>query len=132
VKGWQWKAALVAFTLFALGVVAGAALTRALAVRQAVRVLEHDPVRGPRRLYIWALTKKLDLSDEDRARIEAVFERHDEELRDVRRSIEPRLSALRRTLEDEIVLVLPEAQRDPFRALRREDEERYRRAIGAP
>jgi Spy/CpxP family protein refolding chaperone len=99
------SAAVLAAT-FALGAIAGGGIYRWII---ADRLLPADDLpRGP-----WPL-HQLDLSDEQRARVRDIFERHRPELDALLRDSFPQVRAIHERIDSEIRELLTPEQRDRF------------------
>jgi hypothetical protein len=76
--------------VFALGAVSGGSAVHAQAARNDATIFD-EKGGGRHRLYVWSLEKKLGLSPEQRARVEAVLTSHDGEREAITSEVEPRL-----------------------------------------
>jgi Spy/CpxP family protein refolding chaperone len=96
---------------FALGVVTGGGLSK-LFFAERFEHNAHDLPRGP-----WPL-RELDLSDEQRAQIEQIFERHRPKLDGVLRESSPLVRSIHEEIDREIRDVLTPEQRVEFDRLK--------------
>ena len=113
--------------VFLLGSVAGASASWALSQREFRALAGDRSAFEKRRLH--ALSRELDLSDEQRDQIAAIFEKHHDERRELTRDVfekcgEP-LREHKAKLTSEIHAVLKPEQRDRYDALMREHEGRF-------
>ena len=118
----SWKTVLaVSLLAFASGVVVGAAGTLHHVSNHLQRFLE-DPEKIPERIVVH-LRRELSLSDEQAKRVLAAFEHGHEQLRSIRREVEPRIDVIVQGTFDEVSRTLkPEQQqawRDWFEKMKR-------------
>lgn len=77
------------------------------------------------------MARVLDLSDEQRARIEEAFERRRIASQEAMNEVLPRLRSQMDSINAEIERILTPEQRDAYRRFLREDRERFRRRGGS-
>lgn len=117
-----------------LGGAAGAAVERFVADESACAAIEagHREGRGRRESYLDWLTQELDLSADQRARVEQTVERHREAVSALWREVRPRFEQMKTRLREEIRAVLNDEQRATYeRLLKRESEHRRRGRQGS-
>jgi Spy/CpxP family protein refolding chaperone len=118
-------AVAVVVAAFLVGALAGSAATRAWQDRRFGRAF--GPPGGParERFFVEALSRRLDLSERQRARVEAIFARHRPERDRIFEKCRPAHEALKTRVDGEIREVLTSAQRARFeRMLRRRERAR--------
>lgn len=115
--------------VLALGGVVGATADRLILDRDDCRVAERDRDRdGDRRKrYLDWLSTELDLSADQRARVEAVVDRHRERMSEFWKEVRPRFEEMKDELRTDIRAVLSADQRARYEELLEEREKRHRR-----
>ncbi|MBI2898439.1 MAG: hypothetical protein HYY06_33115 [Deltaproteobacteria bacterium] len=121
------KAAAVILLVFLLGGVTGAALTRWVVARKLSELLESDPVTVRQRVILFALDRKLDLSDDQRSRIRRILAAQRPEFAAVARKLDAELRPLRTRTASRIREVLEQKQRRRFDLLMERLETKLRR-----
>lgn len=110
-SGVRVRVAVVLVATFLLGAAAGAAALHAVAEDRFRRELHRPWPQARERFMLDAMTRRLDLSDDQRARIEGIFRKHRDERRRIMEKCGPEHEALKRLVDDEIREVLTPAQR---------------------
>ena len=118
----RYKAALVLIATFVLGGIVGAFSMRAFAHQRFGRHFRGPPHEARERFRVEAMSRRLDLTSEQRSRIESVLASHRDERRRIFEKCRPEHEALRGKVEGEIREVLSAEQRQRY------DEIRERRA----
>lgn len=119
--------------VFVLGASAGVAGSHVMMTRRVHRMLEASPQEAHDRRIVAVLERKLDLSFEQKAKVEQIFDAHRSEFEDLRRAQEPSFEALRERVHGEIRATLTENQKAAFDRFEREmDERRRRHPFGPP
>jgi uncharacterized membrane protein len=122
-----WAGALLGIA-FLVGGVAGASVDRLLlrpgATPEASARRSENGDRDRRGGYIDWLSAELQLSDQQRAAVEVIVERHQELLSDVWREMRPRYEELRQQARAEIKAVLSQEQLEAYEALLAREAER--------
>lgn len=117
------RAALALAAVFVAGVVSGIAGTRFLGGSRA-RAAHMTP--GQYRSHLLdTLTQRLDLTENQQAKVDEVLDRINERFRSVSEAIEPEMEAIRAERAERIGLVLTPSQRDEYEKFL--DERRKRR-----
>lgn len=95
------QAMLLLAAVFALGMITGGALTRSVAVRSLRGLVVGDQPLAGERAFVTALDRDVHLDAAQRARVSAIFAAQEPEAQEIRRSVAPRIAALRlRTADD--------------------------------
>jgi len=116
--------------VFALGAATGGAVVHYKTSRSIHHLLDASPGEARRRAMIWALDRKLSLTDAQRDRIEAILVAHAGEYAAIYRRTEPDMAALRLRVEGEIREVLTPDQQPKFDELATKLKARHRHALG--
>ena len=124
------RAAGTLLAVFALGAATGAAGMRYSTARSLHYLLDAPPGEARRRAMVWALDRRLSLSDAQHARVEAILAAHSGEYAAIYRRTEPEMAALRARVEGEIREVLRPDQQGKFDELAARFKARHRRALG--
>jgi Spy/CpxP family protein refolding chaperone len=123
------RAGATLLAVFALGAATGAAGARYTTSRSLHHFLDASPSEARRRAMLWALDRKLSLSDEQRDRIEAILASHSAEFAAIARRTEPELEPLMARVEVEIRATLTPEQQAKFVELSAKRRERRLRAL---
>lgn len=123
----RMKAIVVIVLVFLLGGVTGGALTRWVVARKLSELLESDPVTVRQRVILFALDRKLDLSDGQRARASRILASQRPEFAAVARKLDAELRPLRARTATRIRAVLEQGQRRQFDRLMEGLEAKLRR-----
>lgn len=118
-SGARWKAAAVLVATFLVGGVAGGAAMRAWSDRRMGRAFRESGPEARHRFLLEAMSRRLDLSDEQQAEIERIHERHRGERDRILEKCRPAHRKLQRAVESEIRAVLTPEQRRLYRRLKR-------------
>jgi cell division protein FtsB len=117
----RWPTLLLALLLFASGLAAGAGATALLIVRRAQATIQ-QPERMPARL-ARHLGRRLDLSPEQSARVQAILAERQAALQEIRSRCQPEMEAELDRIEREVAAVIEGEQVERwerlFRRLRR-------------
>ncbi|MGD2152252.1 MAG: hypothetical protein PVG79_03230 [Gemmatimonadales bacterium] len=117
-KSRAWALALLV-AVFLVGGAAGAAVDRILVGDRAVESSQRDRSgdRGRRRSYVDWLAGELELSEEQKAEVQAILERHRGQVEDLWRQMRPRYEELQEQARAEIRGLLTEEQTAAYDAL---------------
>jgi len=127
-KSRAWALALLV-AVFLVGGAAGAAVDRWLVGDRAVESSQRDRPsdRGRRRSYIDWLAGELGLSEEQKAEVQVILERHRQQVEDLWRQMRPRYEELQERARAEIRGLLTEEQVAAYEALLERQRQRERR-----
>jgi hypothetical protein len=117
---------------FVLGGITGAALHRRAVAEATAAQFERSPLEAQRRALLVALERRVDLDDDERARVAVALDQKMEKNRALRREIEPRARALRVETAERVRADLPEEKRARFDAFVQQNERRIAEWIDAP
>jgi uncharacterized membrane protein len=109
------KSALVLAGVFLLGVITGVFTVRLTAARRVHALLDAPPHLARARVFLIALDREVHLDGEQRDAIRKILDAQEPEVREIRRSVAPRLAALRGRATGEIQGVLRPDQKEGFR-----------------
>ena len=116
----KFKALLIIAVVFLLGAVAGASLSRTVLWSISARAPHHHS-RGT---FIEKLQKRLDLSGEQRAQIQAILDESHQQFRGLHKSVKPQFETIRQQMSERIRKELNPEQARKFAAMRAEYEQR--------
>ncbi len=119
------KPVAVLVAVFALGAAAGGAATWALAVRELDATMRRPPDQARLKLRLDAMRRHLDLSDEQVARLEVIFEAAARDKDAALGKCRPELDAVRGRIGAQIDEVLTPEQQVKHRAMKEERRERF-------
>lgn len=118
----KWGAVLALLGAFALGAVAGGFGMKSFVLHRFAERMGGPPGRARMEFRVEAMARALDLSAEQRAKVQAIFEKHEDERRRTFEKCEPEHRALRDKVDAELSEVLTPAQREKHQQmLRRHD-----------
>jgi len=117
----RWQVRVAAAVIFFLGFTAGIL---------ALNVYRGLARNGPPRDRFEQLSERLNLSDDQKTKVQQIFGESREQLRSLRKESEPRVSEIRRQADEKMQQVLNAEQWKQFQAIR--DEMRQRRGRGGP
>lgn len=123
----RYKAIGVIAVIFVLGGVTGGAVTRWMIARKLSELLESDPATVRQRAILFALDRKLDLSDGQRSRIGRILLSTWPEFAAVTRTCEVELRPVRKRTAARIREVLGREQQQRFDRLVKTVEAKLRR-----
>jgi hypothetical protein len=128
------KSIAVLLGVFALGGVTGGGVVRLVTLRRFHAMLDAPPMIVRQKAFIAALSRDVDLDDQQLDEVRRIVQTHEPELREIRRSIGPKTAQLRaRTLEDVRRVIRPD-QAAKFQRFVERQEKRARHegeAVGA-
>lgn len=104
-----WVSLVLALVIFGSGCIVGGAATL-LVARNRILYALHHPEEGPARIAA-RLKRKLDLSDEQTQKVEAILAKRQAALAAIRRCVQPEVESQLDLVENEIAEVLDDAQR---------------------
>ena len=113
------KAIGILAAVFVLGGAAGGAATWAVAVRRLDATMRHAPETARMKFRLEAMRRKLDLTDDQVQKLEAIFEKSGPEKQEALEGCKPKLEALRERVRSEVDAVLTEAQRTKHQEMRK-------------
>lgn len=105
----RWLTIVLALVIFLAGVVSGAALAVVVAVNR-IQFAIHHPESAPARIAA-VISRRLDLDDSERAKVEAIIAERQIEIAAIRRRFQPEVLQQLEKLRDEIAAVLDDTQR---------------------
>ncbi|MCC6900480.1 MAG: hypothetical protein IT377_15990 [Polyangiaceae bacterium] len=115
----KWGAILALVGAFALGAVAGGFGMKGLVLHRFAERMGGPPGRARMEFRVEAMARALDLSADQRARVQQIFERHEDERRRAFEKCEPEHRALREKVDAELSEVLTPAQREKHQRMQR-------------
>jgi Spy/CpxP family protein refolding chaperone len=113
----RYKAAAILAVVFLLGAAAGGAGMRAIMFQHWRTTLSMAPSEGRARFRLEAMARRLDLTDEQRAKVETVLVEAEKERARLTEDCRPQLEALRQKVEKEVDAILSEEQRVKHREM---------------
>lgn len=117
--------------VFLLGALTGGAVTRSVAMRRLHGLLEAPEVAGER-AFLVALDRDVHLDVGQRDAVSAIFAAQEPEAKEIRRSVAPRIAALRLRTADDVRRLLRPDQLEGFQRFLTRQESRARRLDAAP
>jgi Spy/CpxP family protein refolding chaperone len=105
-----------------LGAVVGVVLDRTLLLESSSwQTYRQRPARDPgsARFFMRHFSKKLELTPQQQAALDSILAGNRLQFDDLRRRLHPRFSALRDSLDQQILVILTPEQREKFHALKR-------------
>lgn len=108
----RWQVRIAAVIIFVLGFVAG------ILALNVYRGLAHTP--GPPGNRIEMLAERLQLTEEQKTKVQEIFSDTREQLRALRRESEPRVGEIRRQADGRLQTVLTAEQWQKFQTVREE------------
>ncbi|HEY5961030.1 MAG TPA: hypothetical protein VIV60_30950 [Polyangiaceae bacterium] len=127
----RWKAALTLLLVFVVGAVCSAVVTRIVTQRTIMNLLDGPPERIRTHAILFRLNLELDLTQEQRAELQSILEKHQPELAVLRQSIEPQVKAVRTKQWAEMRALLREDQRAAFDRMVHDLETRLSRTLSS-
>jgi len=107
----RWKAWAILAAVFLLGAGAGAAAMRARLLSRWRATMTDVPAEARARFRLEAMSRRLDLTDEQRAKLETIFEQAEQERARLTEHCRPKIEALRARIRKQVDEVLTEEQR---------------------
>jgi hypothetical protein len=120
------QALAILAAVFLLGAVTGGALARSVEVRRFQALLAGPADLAGERAFLVALDRDVHLDGAQREAVRAVFDAQEPEAKDIRRSVAPRIAALRLRTEADVRRVLRPDQLEGFRRFLIRQEARAR------
>jgi hypothetical protein len=111
----RWPMVLLALAIFAAGAVCGAGATVIFVVNRVQHAIHH-PEDAPARL-AGVLQRRLDLTDAQRAEVDAIIAKRQTELLAIRREVQPQVADELEELRAEVDQVLTAEQREHWSKL---------------
>jgi hypothetical protein len=111
----RWRRWLLSLLIFIGGAVFGSALTAGAIFRGVHRAITH-PEEAPARITA-RLSRRLDLSAEQQAKVRQIIARRQASLMEIRRDVQPRIELQLDGLEGEIMAVLNGEQQEKWRVM---------------
>jgi hypothetical protein len=124
------RAGLALSVVFLLGAATGSAATRFATARAIHKLHDAPPGEARQRILLAAMDRRLSLTPEQHARIEAILTSHRGELAAVARKMEPDLAPLIAHIQSEIRATLRPEQQGNFDEMAAKYNERRRRSLG--
>jgi hypothetical protein len=118
------RAGLALVGVFLLGVATGGGGAHNLADRHITRMLDAPASVARHHMVMNALDRKLDLSKEQHDKISGILAKHEPEITEISRSVEPKLAPIFASIEDEIRAELTPEQRPKFDELSKKFHDR--------
>jgi hypothetical protein len=125
------RAALALAGVFVLGAATGVGGARFFVARHMAHALDAPLPAVRHRVVMNALDRQLDLSKDQHEKIAGILEKHEPEITEISRSVEPKLAPIFASIEDEIRAELTPDQRPKFDELAKKFHE-HREARPAP
>ncbi len=125
-------AVLVLIAAFGLGAVAGGFGMRGYMLRGFAQRLHGPPGRARMAFRVEAMARRLDLSTEQRGKIEKILDAHEQERRALMERCAPDHQTLRAKIDSEIRAVLDAEQQKKFDEMQRAFEQRRNDRRGPP
>ena len=117
------KAAVAMFVgTLLLGTVLGVVLDRALLLENSsLRAYRQRPDRAPgsTRFFMRHFSRELELTSQQQATLDSILAANRQQFDELRRRLHPRFSALRDSLDQQILVILTPEQREKFHELKR-------------
>ena len=110
--------------VFTLGAITGGAAVHFQHARRIHAIFGGAPQKGRFRGMVAALDREVALDDAQRAKVREIVAAHEPEMKEIRRSVSPRITALHATIAGEIRSVLRPDQMDAFDRFLKKQEER--------
>jgi Spy/CpxP family protein refolding chaperone len=124
------RAALALGAVFLLGAATGSAATRFATARAMHKLHDAPPGEARQHVLLAALDRRLSLTPEQHARVEAILTSHRGELTAVARKLEPDLAPVIAQIQSEIRATLTPEQQGKFDEMAARYNERRRRSLG--
>ncbi len=128
-SGLSLRAVALVLAVFVSGLTVGALGFRALTRDRAEEAFEHPEGRGPDRMLLRALDRRVGLGHDQRVRVEEILRETHRERRSVLRPVEPALEVLRARTQTRIRSELRPDQWPAFDRLCEHLAERHRRGM---
>ena len=113
----RYKAGAILAAVFLLGAAAGGAGMRAYMFQHWRAAMSMAPSEGRARFRLEAMARRLDLSEEQRAKLETVLVEAEQERARLTEDCRPQLEALQQKVEKEVDAILTEEQRVKHREM---------------
>jgi Spy/CpxP family protein refolding chaperone len=120
----NWKAWFWVVAVFLAGVALGLVGGHLLALKKTREVVRNPEVR--RQMIVKRLSRKLDLTDDQRKSIEAIIADAQVSIRDLRQEVQPRFEDVIQNAERQISEVLTAEQQEEFRKFMAERKRLWR------
>jgi hypothetical protein len=114
----NWKAWIWVIAIFVSGMILGVIAGHLVTVKKAQEAARDPEVR--RQMIVKRLSRKLDLTEDQRKSVDAIVADAQVSIRDLRKEVEPRFSEIIRNSERQITEVLNAEQQEEFRKLMEE------------
>lgn len=111
------KLGVVLGTVFLLGVVTGGASWHALSARAQVDMFDAAHAGSRHGVFVWSLERKLDLSADQKQKIEQILSDYDRATDAVRRPVDPRVAALKEQMRSDVRATLTAEQQTKYDVL---------------
>jgi Spy/CpxP family protein refolding chaperone len=111
----RYKPIAILLAVFALGAVAGVGGMRAFELRELEGTMGRPPSEARARFRLEAMRRRLDLSDEQQTKLEAILRAAEDERERALASCRPGLDSLRDKTDAEIEAILTPEQREEHR-----------------
>lgn len=111
------KLGAVLAAVFLLGVVTGGASWHVISARFAIDLFDAARAGSRHGVFVWSLERKLDLSAEQKAKIEAILTEYDRATDAVKPAVDPRVAALKTQMRSDVRATLTPEQQPKYDAL---------------
>lgn len=111
------KVGVAAAMVFLLGAVTGAAIWHVFSARAALDMFDAAEDGKRHGVFVWSMERKLDLSAEQKAKIEVILADYDRETDAIRPPVDPRLLAMKADMRSAIRATLRPEQQARFDTL---------------
>ena len=128
----RWKAGAILAAVFILGAAAGGAGMRTYMLQRWRSTMSVAPSEGRARFRLEAMSRRLDLSDEQRAKLEAILVDAEKERAAVTEGCRPQLEELQKRLEEQVDAILTDEQRAKHREMLERMREHRKDRRGPP
>jgi hypothetical protein len=126
----KWEIGICILLVFAIGTAAGAYGSRVMFKKRITRALRTEGSPGIRVIY--GMMDRLDLSDEQKASIDAIIEENNEKWETIRQEYEPKIKELYETVIEETKKELTDEQRNEIETMSAKVQRRLPRRNTAP
>ncbi len=103
--------------VFVLGGITGAAVGHVVEAQRAIDLFDGSSEKSRHGVWLWSLERKLDLSGDQKAKIEEILTRYDREMADANAPVEAQTTAVRSKMRAEVRGLLAADQQKKFDAL---------------
>ena len=111
------KLAAMLGAVFLLGAVTGGATWHVLSARAQIDMFDAAHAGSRHGVFVWSLERKLDLSPEQKQKIEQILRDYDRATDAVKRPVDPRIAALKDQMRSDVRATLTPAQQAKYDVL---------------